>query len=105
MKDNNNKDKRMNVGMTVLYLVLTLGGGAALFGNLINTQWVHGNEWRERGDRRVADVRPDPARRGNIYSSDGKVLATTVTECDLYLDLYNGIALDDKGRVKHDSRG
>ena len=105
MKDNNNKDKRINVGMTVLYLVLTLGGGAALFGNLINTQWVHGNEWRERGDRRVADVRPDPARRGNIYSSDGKVLATTVTECDLYLDLYNGIALDDKGRVKHDSRG
>ena len=101
----NNKDKRLNVGMTVLYLVLTLGGGSAIIGNLISTQWVHGDEWRARGEKRVAEVRTDPARRGNIYSSDGKVLATTVTECDLYLDLYNAPDLDDKGRVKRDSKG
>lgn len=101
----NNKDKRLNVGMTALYLVLTLGGGAAIIGNLISTQWVHGEEWRARGEKRVAEVRTDPARRGNIYSSDGKVLATTVTECDLYLDLYNALDLDDKGRVKRDSKG
>ncbi len=104
-KNNNNKDKRLNIGMTVLYLVLTLGGGAAIIGNLISTQWVHGDEWRARGEKRVAEVRTDPARRGNIYSSDGKVLATTVTECDLYLDLYNAPDLDDKGRVKRDGRG
>lgn len=91
--------------MTVLYLVLTLGVGAAIIANLISIQWVHGDDWRKRGEKRVADVRSDPARRGNIYSSDGKVLATTVTECDLYLDLYDTLALDDKGRVKRDSRG
>ena len=71
-KNNNNKDKRLISGMTVLYLVLTLGVGAAIIANLISIQWVHGDEWRERGDKRVADVRPDPARRGNIYSSDGR---------------------------------
>ncbi len=104
-KNNNNKDKRLISGMTVLYLVLTLGVGAAIIANLVSIQWVHGDDWRERGDKRVADVRPDPARRGNIYSSDGKVLATTVTECDLYLDLYNTIDVDDKGRVKRNSKG
>ena len=91
--------------MTVLYLVLTIGVGAAIIANLISIQWVHGDEWRERGEKREADVRTDPARRGNIYSSDGKVLATTVTECDLYLDLYDTIALDDKGRVKTGKNG
>ena len=100
-----NKDKRLTTGITVLYLVLTLGVGTAILANLISIQWVHGDEWRERGDKRVADVRPDPARRGNIYSSDGKVLATTVTECDLYLDLYDTIALDNKGRVMRNSKG
>lgn len=101
----NNKNKRLTTGMTVLYLVLTLGVGAAIIANLISTQWVHGEEWRKRGEQREANVRTDPARRGNIYSSDGKVLATTVTECDLYLDLYDTIALDDKGRVKTNKHG
>ena len=103
--NNNNNDKRLNTGMTVLYLLLTVGGGIAIFANLISTQWVHGDEWRARGEKRVADVRSDPARRGNIYSSDGKVLATTVTECDLYLDLYDTILLDDKGRIRYGSDG
>ncbi len=99
-----NKDRRLNTGMTVLYLLLTVGGGIAIIANLISIQWVHGEEWRARGEKRVADVRSDPARRGNIYSSDGKVLATTVTECDLYLDLYDTIQLDDKGRVRYGNK-
>ena len=107
MSDNNNnkKDTRLTTGMTVLYLLLTLGVGAAIIANMISVQFVHGDEWRKRGDKRVADVRTDPARRGNIYSSDGKVLATTVTECNLYLDLYDTIALDEKGRAKRNSKG
>lgn len=91
--------------MTVLYLVLTIGVGAAIIANLISIQWVNGDEWRERGEKREKNVSTDPARRGNIYSSDGKVLATTVTECDLYLDLYDTIALDDKGRPKTNKHG
>ena len=98
------RDKRMNKGMTGLYLLLTLVGGLAIFWAMIKIQWVHGDEWRERGSKREVGMRVDPARRGNIYSSDGKILATTVTVCDLYLDLRNGIEKDDQGDTVYDSR-
>ena len=95
-------NQRKNRGLTALYLLLTVGVGAAIVACIINIQWVHGAEWRERGAKREADVRIDPARRGNIYSSDGKILATTVTECDLYLDLYNQVELDKHGNPIYD---
>lgn len=94
----------MTKGMTALYLLLTLGGGIAVFAAMASIQWVHGDEWRARGGKREAGLRTDPARRGNIYSSDGKILATTVTECDLYLDLRNGVELDAKGEPVLDKR-
>ena len=95
----------MKMGMTVLYLLLTLGVGVAIVASIVNIQWVHGDEWNARGDIRVEGVRIEPARRGVIWSSDGKILATTVTECDLYLDLYNRQELDAHGHPKYDRYG
>ena len=92
----------MTRGMTAFYLLLTLGGGIAIVVSMVNIQWVHGDEWRARGSKREAGLRTDPARRGNIYSSDGKILATTVTECDFYLDLNKDFERDDKGNVVYD---
>ena len=89
-------------GMTAFYLLLTLVGGIAIIVSIINIQWVHGEEWRIRGMKREAGLRTDPARRGNIYSSDGKILATTVTECDLYLDLDKSLEYNDHGDVVYD---
>lgn len=91
--------------MTALYLLLTLGVGAAIVWGMVKIMWVQGDDWRARGERREADVRIDPARRGVIWSSDGKILATTVTECDLYLDLYNAPELDVHGHPKYDRQG
>ena len=91
--------------MTALYLLLTVGVGIAVVTGIINIQWAHGDEWRERAKKREADLRTDPARRGNIYSSDGKILATNVTECDLYLDLYNAPVLDEHGHETYDRKG
>ena len=99
------KDKRMTRGMIVLYLLLTLGVGVAIVTGIVKIQWVHGDDWRARAARHADDVRTDPARRGVIYSSDGKILATTVTECDLYLDLYNEVELDEYGHPKYDKKG
>ncbi|MBP3763422.1 MAG: transpeptidase family protein [Bacteroidales bacterium] len=104
MKQEDN-DKRMTRGMVVLYLLLTLGVGIAVIVGIVKIQFVHGDEWRARASKREAGLRIDPARRGNIYSSDGKILATTVTECDLYLDLYNAPLLDDKGNPVYDKKG
>lgn len=89
-------------GMTAFYLLLTVVGGIAIIVSIINIQWVHGDEWRSRGIKREAGLRTDPARRGNIYSSDGKILATTVTECDLYLDLDKSLEYNDHGEVVYD---
>lgn len=89
----------------MLYVLLTVGVGVAIVAAIINIQFVHGDEWRARGEKREAGLRTDPARRGNIYSSDGKILATTVTECDLYLDLHNTLVLDENNRVKEDRHG
>ncbi len=89
-------------GMTAFYLLLTLVGGVAIFVSIVNIQWVHGDEWRARGEKRELWLRTDPARRGNIYSSDGKILATTVTECDLYLDLDKSLEYNDKGEMVYD---
>lgn len=94
----------MTRGMTLLYILLVVGVGAAIVGGMIKIQWVHGNEWRARGAKREHDIRIDPARRGNIYSSDGKILATTVTECDLYLDLFNERVYDKDSVPQFDSK-
>ena len=99
------KDTRMTRGMVALYLLLTLGVGIAIVVNIIKIQFVQGDEWRARGSKREAGLRTDPARRGNIYSSDGKILATTVTVCDLYLDLYNAPELDKNGNQLYDTAG
>ena len=85
----------MTRGMVALYLLLTLGVGVAVVANIVDIQLVHGDEWRARGEKREEGLRTDPARRGNIYSSDGKILATTVTECDLYLDLMDTVVMED----------
>ena len=98
------KDTRMTRGMTVFYLLLTIVGGIAIVASLINIQWVHGDEWRARGEKRELGLRTDPARRGNIYSSDGKILATTVTECDFYLDLLNKPVVEN-GKPKLNAKG
>lgn len=95
-----NDDKQLTNGMTWLYLLLTIGMGAAIFANVISIQWVNGDDWRLRGEKSEADFHDEPARRGDIISSDGHVLATTVTECDLYLELRNSPAKDKNGNVK-----
>ena len=98
-------DKHLTNGMTWLYLLLTIGMGTAIIANIISIQWVHGDEWRKRGIKSEEDFRDDPARRGDIISSDGHVLATTVTECDLYLELANPPLLDKNDKVKLDKKG
>lgn len=99
------KNTQMTKGMMGLYLLLTLVGGVAIVVCMINTQWVHGDEWRARAAKREVGQRTETARRGNIYSSDGKILATTVTVCDFYLDLSNSPLLDRKGNPLMDKKG
>ena len=89
--------------MILLYLFLILGSGVAILWAMIKVQWVEGDMWREKSDKRTKVRQVEQARRGNIYSSDGKILATTVPVCDLYLDFSKKPAVDNRGVVKRDT--
>lgn len=91
--------------MLILYLLLTLVGGTAVVWKIVDVQFVDGDMWRRKAERHEVKWQDDPARRGNIYSSDGKILATTVTVCDLYLDLDKTYVLGSNGDTIRDKRG
>ena len=83
--------------MLVLWLLLVVVGGGAMLWSTIRTQVIDGDMWREKARNREFTDRIEPARRGTIFSSDGKVLATTVPVCDLCLDLGRWPKKDSKG--------
>ncbi|MDH5382404.1 MAG: cell division protein, partial [Cyclobacteriaceae bacterium] len=41
-------------------------------------QWVQGDEWREKASRVTFQFKPVKATRGNIYSDNGSLLATSL---------------------------
>ena len=89
--------------MLVLYLLLIVVAGGAMLWATIKTQVIDGEMWRKIASKRESVERVEPARRGTIFSSDGKVLAITVPVCDLCLDLGRWPKLDSKGaEVKKD---
>ncbi len=106
--------------MLVLYLLLTLVGGTAVVWKIVDTQFVtqtypddYANKdkagktymWKDKIGRDETRRQTVPARRGNIYSSDGKILSTTVTVCDLYLDLHRSYEFNSNGDTARDSYG
>ncbi len=58
-----------------------------LVGSTVKIGILEADTWREKGDStklKFIDIEPD---RGNIYSSDGYLLATSVPQFDLHMDL------------------
>ena len=97
--------------MLVLYLLLTLVMGTAIAVGIVRTQTeqvsgktkngVESKTWREWAERREwQNDLTDSARRGDILSSDGKILSTTVIKCKLYLDLGKKYETDARGKKK-----
>lgn len=92
-------------GLGFFYLALMGVGFVALLTGLINIQYHNGELWRKKAASREESYKVQEARRGNIYSSDGQILATTVPMCDLYLDLGHTKKKDKRGRVMTDDQG
>ncbi len=53
---------------------------------LVNIQFVHGNEYRDLAEQRTIQNVVIPANRGNVYSANGNLLATSVPKYDLRFD-------------------
>ena len=58
----------------------------AVLTKLMSIQFVEGPELRERAQQEVVKEMSIKAERGNIYSSDGKLLATSMPVYDLHFD-------------------
>lgn len=81
----------MNIRKTILLRVylafgLVVLGAIIVFAKLIHLQYVDGGEWRTLADSLSIQKREIEATRGNIYSNDGSLLATSVPEYEIRFD-------------------
>ncbi|MCS6992053.1 MAG: transpeptidase family protein [Chitinophagales bacterium] len=70
----------------LIYVLLALGA-IAIGGRLIYLQQVEGPEYLALLDSVITRYVTVPAQRGNIYSADGRLLATTVPVFEIRMDL------------------
>jgi len=61
--------------------------GSAIVGRIWQLQNVQGGKWRAMADSLTTQLRRIDPSRGNIYSSDGRLLATSVPIYDLRVDM------------------
>lgn len=81
-------DKETNI-LNKLYFV---SGGMFIFAflvvfKLINIQLIQGESYRKLAQKRTIKDVVIPANRGNVYSVEGNLLATSVPKYDLHIDL------------------
>ncbi len=81
----------MNIRKSILLRVylafgLMVLGALMVFAKLVHLQYVDGGKWRAISDSLTIQEREVEAARGNIYSNDGSILATSIPEYDLRFD-------------------
>ena len=54
---------------------------------LNNIQWVEGPYYRKLAQERTVKNFTIPANKGNVYSADGSLLATSIPEYSIYFDV------------------
>ena len=78
------KDILLRVYFTYVLLALV---AVAIFARAVHIQFVQGDRWKKMSDSLTTDYIDVEAGRGNIYSSDGSLLATSLPEYELRMDL------------------
>lgn len=78
------KEKNITLRNAFIFLVLIIGVSFWIIGKIIYLQLTTPQEAKENVSVRTETIKP---KRGDIYSSDGKLLATSVCYYDTYLDL------------------
>ncbi|WKW46969.1 penicillin-binding protein [Myroides sp. JBRI-B21084] len=68
----------------VFFGMLTIG--IAIFIKLSIIQFKEGEQWRSKADSLTIKDEIIPANRGNIYSADGSLLATSIPKYTIYFD-------------------
>ncbi|WP_290696144.1 penicillin-binding protein [Lacinutrix sp.] len=60
--------------------------GIAVVVKLLLIQYVDGDAYRELAEKRTIENKPIPANRGNVYSVNGNLLATSIPKYDIRID-------------------
>jgi cell division protein FtsI (penicillin-binding protein 3) len=60
--------------------------GLFILGQILKIQLAEGDKWRNRADSLTLDIRNIAASRGNIFSSDGRLISTSVPIYDVRMD-------------------
>ena len=60
--------------------------GIAVVVKLLTIQYVNGDKYRKLAEERTIEDRPIPANRGNVYSVNGNLLATSIPKYDIRID-------------------
>ncbi len=91
----------MNIRANILLRVYLAFGLIVLFAvavliRLCDVQFVEGKKWRAMADSLSTKYINIEAARGNIYSNDGSLLATSVPEYELRMDVFAGGIQDNE---------
>jgi cell division protein FtsI (penicillin-binding protein 3) len=99
----------MNIRANILFRVYIAFGLIVLFAFLViirlgDVQFIQGKKWKAMADSLSVREFEIEAVRGNIYSNDGSLLATSVPEYELRMDMFaGGIVKDEVFNSKVDS--
>src|SRR4051812_31581117 len=75
-------------------LILLFAGAVVV--QLCRVQFVQGKKWKAMSSSLSTQYMNVDAARGNIFSDDGSLLATSVPEFELHMDMLAGGISDDK---------
>lgn len=99
----------MNIRANILFRVYIAFGLIVVFAFLVmlrlgDVQFIQGKKWKAMADSLSVREFEIEAVRGNIYSNDGSLLATSVPEYELRMDMFaGGIVKDEVFNSKVDS--
>lgn len=74
--------------------------GLLVVGKLLTIQVVQGDKYKALADKRTLKNVVIPANRGNVYSSDGSLLATSIPKYDILFDAITPSDKNFKANVK-----
>lgn len=69
----------------IAFLVCVLSGFAVI-AKIVYIQTIQGEKWRKKADKLSLRYKKLPATRGNIYATDGSLLATSLPFYKLAMD-------------------
>ena len=92
------KKRSFSSKVSLSYLIVAFCFGliiVAILGRIFVISFVEGNAWRKLGEQQVRPNIQIPATRGNIYSANYELMATTESRYRLYLDYWaDGFKID-----------